>query len=71
MYYGWISGEYEDRNILYSLGISFSNYSYSAKLFHDCEVPAKAIKELSKYNGKFHWGLDRIGDGGNYVEVAR
>lgn len=60
MYYGWIMGEYEDRNILYSLGISFSHYSYSVKIFHDCEVPEKAIRELGEYNGKFHWGLDKV-----------
>ena len=71
MYYGWISVEnYEDVNILQSLGILVGCYSESVKIFHDCQVPSKALKVLNQYNGKFHWGLDRV-DGGDYIEVAR
>jgi len=66
MYYGWISGEYEDRNILYSLGISFSHYSHSVKTFHDCEVSEKALNQLDQYWGRFYWGLDKVNN-----EMAR
>jgi len=66
MYYGWISGEYEDRNILYSLGISFSHYAHSIKTFQDCEVPEKALNQLDPYWGRLYWGLDKVKD-----EMAR
>ena len=60
MYYGWISAEYEDRNILQSLGIILGSYSYSVKIFHDCQVPPKALKALDQYWGRFYWGLDKV-----------
>lgn len=67
MYYGWISVEnYEDKNILQSLGIIVGWYSESVKLFGDCQVPSKALKTLDQYWGKFYWGLDKVSD-----EMAR
>ena len=62
MYYGWISAEYEDRNILQSMGIILGSYSYSVKTFHDCEVPSKALKQLDQYWGRFYWGLDKVSE---------
>ena len=60
MYYGWISAKYEDRNILQSLGIILGSYSYSVNIFHDCQVPPKALIALGTYGSRFTWGLDKV-----------
>lgn len=57
MNYGWIGAEFEDKELLESLGVILGDYDPQNKEFVNCQVSDEVLEKLDPYWHRFYWGL--------------